>query len=267
MQLRVPADRRGSERGFTLVELIVAMVLLGIVGVLIVQGVMGGLGGYQKSKSQSDGMAQAAEAADRFGTDMRVARSAGRSGPIIAPSDLQDAIDTNGTLTDVATGDDLDWRDITEATPTSITFQADVIDEAGVGARPECVSWFVATPPKGWMLVREVRSYTPQCDPKGALLEDDSLTQPNASSPAPGTGTTPGIFTYVVSRTVGANCDSVALPGTPTPMQRNRIVSVRLNFRSLAQQRAQASNAALHDEVSIRSRTASDYQFALRCKA
>ena len=248
-----------------MIELVVGMILLGIVGAIIVTGVTGGVSGYQDAKSTSDGMAQAAEAAERFGTDLRVARSQGRSGPIISPSDLQLAIDTNGDLTDIATGQSLDWRDVFEATPSSVGFQADVIDEAGVGARPECVRWFVQAS-GGWQLRRTVRSYTPQCGGGGgAVLEDDGLTKPNSSQPAPGSGGTPPLFTFVASRTVGTNCSSQPTAGTPSAVDRNRIVSVRINFRSLAGAGATSSNSALLDEVTIRSRAASDYQFGLRC--
>lgn len=258
--------RGPREHGFTMIELVVGMVLLGIVAAMIIRGVTDGFGGYQDAKAQSDGMAQAAEAADRFGTDLRVARSAGRSGPIISPSELQDAIDTNGDVTDIATGQPLDWRDITKATGSEIVFQADVIDEAGVGARPECVRWYVATS-GGWSLRRQVRSYTPQCGGSGTLLEDDAMTSPNSSTPAPGAGGSPNLFTYVTSNTAGTNCSSSALASAPTAIQRNRVVSVRINFTSLATQRDASANAALLDEISIRSRTASDYQFGLRCGA
>lgn len=255
-----------SEHGFTMIELVVAMILLGIVGAIIVTGVSGGVSGYQDAKTTSDGMAEAAEAAERFGTDLRVARSQGRSGPIISPSDLQTAIDTNGDLTDIATGRSLDWRDVFEATPSSAGFQADVIDEAGAGARPECVRWSVANAAGGWELRRTVRSYTPQCaGGGGGVLEDDALTKPNASQPAPGTGGTPPLFTFVASRTAGTNCSAQAIAGTPSAIDRNRIVSVRINFRSLAGAGTAASNSALLDEVTIRSRAASDYQFGLRC--
>ena len=249
-----------------MIELVVGMILLGIVAAIIVRGVSDGFGGYQDAKAQSDGMAQAAEAADRFGTDLRVARSAGRSGPIISPSDLQDAIDTNGELTDIATGQPLDWRDITEATASSIGFQADVIDEAGVGARPECVRWFVATN-GGWSLRRQVRAYTPRCQGNGTLLEDDAMTSPNTATPAPGASGSGALFRYVVSNTSGTDCSSTAIAGAPSAVQRNRVVSVRIDFKSLARQADASANAALLDEISIRSRTASDYQFGLRCSA
>lgn len=254
------------ERGFTMIELVVGMILLGLVAAIIVRGVTDGFGGYQDAKAQSDGMAQAAEAADRFGTDLRVARSAGRSGPIISPSELQLAIDTNGEVTDIATGQPLDWRDITEASGSAIGFQADVIDEAGIGARPECVRWFVDTA-GGWSLRRQVRAYTPRCLGSGTLLENDAMTTPNTTSPAPGAGGSPNLFTYVVSNTAGTNCSSAALGGAPSALQRNRVVSVRINFKSLTRQRDASANAALLDEISIRSRTASDYQFGLRCAA
>lgn len=249
-----------------MIELVVGMILLGIVAAIIVRGVTDGFGGYTDSKAQSDGMAEAAEAADRFGTDLRVARAEGRSGPIISPSELQDAIDTNGDVADVATGKLLDWRDITEATPSSIGFQADVIDEPGVGARPECVRWFIASS-GGWSLRRQVRSYTAKCAGSGTLLEDDAMTDPNSATPAPGAGGMPNLFTYVVSTTSGSNCSSNAVPGSPSAQARNRVVSVRINFQSLAIQHDSSANAALLDEISIRSRTASDYQFGLRCTA
>ena len=249
-----------------MIEMVVGMVLLGIVALMIFQGVTDGFGGYTDAKSQSDGMAQAAEAADRFGTDLRVTRSDGRSGPVISPSELQDAIDTNGELTDLASGKPLDWRDSYEATPSSVGFQADVIDEAGVGARPECVRWFVATT-GGWSLRRQVSTYRDRCTGSGTVLEDDAMTEPNTVTPAPGAGGTPPLFSYLISSTTGTNCSSTAVNGTPSASNRNRIVGVRINFRSLARQANASSNSALFDEISIRSRTADDYQFGLRCSA
>lgn len=261
--------RRTSERGFTLIELVVACVLLGIVGIMITRSVMDANNGYLDSKSNSEGMAQAAEAAERLGADLRVARAIGRSGTVMDPSDLRDAIDTNTDLVDLATGTSLDWRDITEATPNSVTFQADVVDETTGGDSPECVRWFVSgTSP--WHVRREVRPYSAGCAGGGTLLEADEMTQPTTSRPAPGTGGTPRLFSFVLA-TASANtnvfgCTSMLFTGTPSPAQRNRITSVRIDFRSLAQRRNSAGNAALMDEISLRSRNATDYQDGMRCQ-
>ncbi len=261
----------GRERAFTLIELVVAFVLIGLVLGVAVSVVVRGFSGAAESSTTARARAQAAEAAERLGSDVRAARSIGRDGAKVAdPVDLQRAVRTDGPLYDLD-GNLLDWRDVVVAAPNRIVFQSDVVDEApGRASQPECVTWMVdnGVSGTGWYVRRVVRAYTNRCNRGGgAVREDDAMTPPVKASlrPAPGTAGVPPLFTYLVSRRSGAACRTIPTSSTLSSADRNRVVGVRLDFTGLVQVRDQATLTALRDEISIRSRSAADYQLAMEC--
>lgn len=254
------------ERAFTLVELVIACVLLAIVVAVAAKAIIDAFTGAADTASGASGKARAAEAATRFGADLRAARSIGRDGRgFIDPVDLRLAIETDGVLKDID-GNVLDWRDIIVAQPDRLTFQSDVIDEtAGAASQPECVTWQVVGG-GSWHVRRETRAYSLGCaGGGGAVLEADDLTEPTTALPRPGTGGTTPLFQYVVAELDGANGCRPSVVGTATGAQRNRITSVRIDFSALAQSGREAGRSQLRAEVTPRSRAGADYQFALGC--
>lgn len=258
-----------AELGFTMIELIVACVLVGMVVALAASSIMRGFAGTAETATSSGARAKAAEAAERIGADIRGARSTGRDGAHIADTaDLVRAVRTDGPLHDID-GNLLDWRDVTLAEPNALTFQSDVVDEAASStSRPECVTWSVGSTPSGWYVRRVTKAWADRCagGGTGAPLEDDELTPPTRHLPAPGTRGVPPLFAYVVARQVGDRCQTSVVSSRPlASAERNRVVGVRVDFSSVVVHRGEASRAALHDEISIRSRSAADYQLALGC--
>lgn len=269
---RPRSGSRLRERGFTMIELVVSFVLIGIVLAMAAGAIIRGFSGAAETSSSANARAKAAEAAERIGADVRGARSVGRDGAKIADvADLVRAVRTNGPLYDID-GNLLDWRDITAAQPNVITFQADVVDEApGASSQPECVTWSVANATGGWYVRRVARAYVDRCGGVpgggGTVREDDALTSPTPATvrPVPGTRGVPALFSYVVAQRAGGRCRAVVLNRQLSADERNRITGVRLDFSSIAVHRNDASHAALRDEISIRSRSAADYQLALGC--
>lgn len=260
-----------SESGFTLIELVVAGILLALVVGVAASTIIQGFKGAADTAATAGGRSSAAEAAERLGADVRGARSTGRDGAkIVDVAELADVVREDdagrvGVLYDIS-GNVLDWRDLTEATPNSITFQSDVVDEVG-GAQsiPECVTWYVADAAGGWYLRRVARAYSSGCSGGGRIHEDDAMTHPTRDLPRPGTSGAPALFSFVVASRSGGGCASRTSAGPLSRGDRNRTLGVRIDFSSLARNRDQAGRAALRDEFAIRSRAASDYQLALGC--
>ena len=251
-----------AEAAFTLIELMVAMIVLSLVVGIAGYGVISSLESTNEAGSTGKGRAMANEAAERLGAEVRAARSRGRDGTgVVDIADLRRAVRTNGTLYDI-NGTALDWRDLAIATPNALTFQADIVDEAGASI-PECVTWS-APPTRSWSLTRTVRRYTPGCTTAGAVLESDEVTERTSVRPAPGTAGSPPLFTYVVARSAVGGCSGIPT-SAPTAADRNRVVAIKINFTSLVERRANASAQDLQTEVSLRSRSGSDYQYAMGC--
>lgn len=248
-----------------MIELVVAFVLIGIVLSVAAGTIMRGFSGAAETASSTSARAKAAEAAERFGADVRGARSIGRDGAkIVDTSELVRAMTTDGDLFDIA-GRPLDWRDVTHAAPDRFTFQSDVVDErAGSRSEPECVSWSIAQAAGGWYLRRTTTSYTNRCASAGTVYEDDRMTPPS-TAPRPGTRGVPALFQYVIAQRGGQGCSSRVVAGPLDSPRRNRVVGIRIDFSAVVVQRGEASHAALMDEISIRSRSAADYQLALGC--
>jgi type II secretory pathway pseudopilin PulG len=257
----------GRERAFTMIELLVAFVLIGIVCAVAASSIIRGFSGAANTATSASGRAKAAEVADRLGNDVRAARSVGRDGARIADvADLVRAVQTDGVLYDID-GNVLDWRDITVAEPNRITFQSDVVDEAsGSQSLPECVTWQVDSSAQGWKVQRTTRAYATGCaNGGGTVLEDDAMTPPTTALPAPGTSGTPALFAYVLAQRVGQGCGPSTLSRTLSSDERNRVVGIRIDFSGLVVHREDASRTALRDEISMRSRSSADYQLALGC--
>ena len=271
LDARRPSRAQTTERAFTLIELVIAFVLIGLVLGIAVTVIVRGFSSAADTSSTTKARADAAEAAERLGSDVRTARSVGRDGAKIADTaDLERAVQTDGPLYDID-GNLLDWRDVVVAAPNTFTFQSDVVDErAGGTSEPECVTWSVANGAggTGWYVRRTVRAYTNRCaGGGGAVREDDAMTPPvkAAVQPRPGTSGVPPLFTYMVARARAGACVTTPLSSTLSSADRNRVVGVRLDFSGVVQVRDEAAITSLRDEISLRSRSAADYQIAMGC--
>jgi type II secretory pathway pseudopilin PulG len=242
-----------------MIELLIAFVLIGLVVSVAAATILGSFKSATEASSTTSARARAAEAAERFGSDVRTARSIGRDGSKVAdPIDLQRAVRTDGPLYDLD-GNLLDWRDIVVAAPDRFVFQTDVIDESSGGtSTPECVTWSVDSGANGgtWHVRRVVRAYSDRCaGGGGAVREDDAMT-PRGVAP---------LFTYVVARRSGSACATTPVASPLSSTDRNRVVGVRIDFSGIVQVRDAATSTSLRDEIAIRSRSAADYQLAMEC--
>jgi type II secretory pathway pseudopilin PulG len=257
------ASRAAAQAGFTLIELVVAGVLAAVVIGIIGSILMKSLSGSQDAAATVRSNATAAEAAERFGADVRAARSHGRDGSaIIDRISLRSAIQGDTDIVD-HDGNLIDWRDIAVANASQLVLQADVIDEAAGAARPECIEWRIEGT-STWHVRRIVRPYSPRCAGGGGALEADRITAPTNQRPRPGTGGTVPLFAYSVANRAGAGCTTVET-SSPTNVQRNRIVGARIDFASLDSYREQTSQTTSHEVIALRSRAGAEYQTAMEC--
>jgi hypothetical protein len=232
--------------------------------------IVGSFNGVDGAAGAVASTATAAEAAERFGADIRAARADGRDGSqILDVQDLRDALEADGVLRSTD-GDLLDWRDVSLADGDEIVFQSDVVDDGTTaGDVPECVHWQVESAGGGWDLRRTVRKYTVGCvgpSHGGTVYEDERMTPRTNIVPRPGAAGQRPLFRYVVANTAGAGCTNSVVNGPLGSPARNRIVSIRINFDSLIARRASASGSSLGTEISMRSRSNSDYQYAMGCE-
>jgi prepilin-type N-terminal cleavage/methylation domain-containing protein len=254
-----------AQSGFTLIEMVVACVLaamvIGIVGTVVMKALDGGRDAAATNRAN----ANAAEAAERFGADVRAARSHGRDGSaVIDRISLANAIKNDINLVDTD-GVEIDWRDINVATADNLVLQADVIDETTTSS-PECIEWRIEGT-STWYVRRIVRPYTLRCTGGGAALEDDRITAPIAASikPRPGSGGAPALFAYAVAFiSPGGGC-TTSETSSPNNIQRNRIVGARINFSSIDSDGSQSSQTASHEVIALRSRAGAEYQTAMEC--
>lgn len=251
-----------AQSGFTMIEMIVACVLASIVIGLVGTIVMKSLDGGRDAAATARSTANAAEAAERFGSDVRAARSHGRDGSaVIDRISLANAIEHDINLTD-HDGHEIDWRDINVASAGQLVLQADVIDEPS--ALPECIEWRVEGTTT-WHVRRVVRPYSLRCSGGGAALEDDRITTPTSARPRPGTSGTPPLFAYAVAApAAGGGCTTVET-SSPSNVQRNRIVGARIDFSSLDAHGQQSSRTTSHEVIALRSRAGAEYQTAMGC--
>lgn len=255
------------DRGFTLIEIIVAMVLLVIAVGLVGSGIIGALRSSTGARAGSVSDAAISRAISAFSTDVATAETLDRAeGQVRDPFDLADGVRTGDpiTRTDPASSSTLpvDINDIQRAEPTQFSVWSDVDHSLDNGV--ECVTWQAKSSGENFQVVRRAGA---SC---GSGDEQVLFSAPTAA--AASLNTQP--FTYVLQCNPGV-CGGTAKPkngacgtwesASVTGTQLRWIVGVRANFSSVSQQGQSAATTSGSTIATIRSRATLDYTAALGC--
>lgn len=151
------SSRPTHEYGFTMIEMIIAMVLLSIAMGLVGSALVNALSGSSVSTSGAIADSEIAKVTARFQDDLAVAETDDRAANLVREQLVLD----NALRNDAdASSDDpnssntnVDLEDIVVATPTMVQFKAEVV-RATPGA--ECVTWEAKTAGSAYMIVRTV---------------------------------------------------------------------------------------------------------------
>lgn len=264
--------RSRDEGGFTLIELIVALVLLGIVFAGIVYAVTQMSRSNGRAMNDRAAQRQALDALEQLRIDLRAARSPGLDAWDQRREALRDIIrfstmpvvrqQWSHLRLDGCSGVDVFecMRDVTFSSGTNLWFRADVrADLAGV----ECIGYSAAN----GRLVRTVSTNWRQCGPGSGgattvLLESRQLP----ANP----------FRYVMTWNPTMVRNTLADPadcrvdtrGSVQGAEQNFITAVDADFtgtQSIRTERGTAVNAGVRTGVQITGRTGGDYAFALGC--
>jgi len=261
---------RRRESGFTLIEVLIASVV-GSVVVLLVATTVGKLGtGLSTSQARDKSRVMTQQFSDNLVSDLRAARARDRAG-----ADAPSALVLRTALMDgrqqySSTNRPLDLNDITSATSTSMTFQADVVtDPTSADTMPECVTYAVSGSAV-WSIDRTVRAYSAGCaGGGGGVLTTDRLIGP-IDTKRTGRERPGRVFAYrYLVRTGPTSCNRVTdrTTVTLTAAQRNAVMGVdviglgagQAYGTSIAQTSSNAS-------VAIGSRQDDGYRTALGCR-
>lgn len=171
----------GRERAFTVIEMIVVMILMGITMAVMGRMLIDKLAGQQKTVTTQRAVAAGNEVVGQLGDDLRAARSPDRDAAKIGdPDRLRDAVLSDAAITDATNSSvTLDVRDVLVAEPTRLQFRSDAISEpAGAPKRIECVTYQVVSDGSLWRVVNDFNTASRNCT--GALrLQTRLMPSPN----------------------------------------------------------------------------------------
>lgn len=254
------------ERGWTLIELIVGMIIMIIVFGMVARGVMDAFSGASGSRAGSVSDAAISRASEAFKDDVARAetddRAAGRDRNQV---ELEYAV-RNGTVLQSSDPSKLgpaDIDEVVEATRNRLTVKADVrADRTGA----ECVTWAMQPSPDNKKL-QFVRTVQAPCG--GAVLE----TRTMLSAPMNQQGIEPNPFSYDLqcdrSSCPGAPSGSRCVPWTVTSVtgtrERRWIVTIRARLVAGATEGKSAGQSRSSVLAAIRSRDTTQYKDALGC--
>lgn len=257
------SDRRNYERGFTLVELLVSMVLGAIVLALVVGAIINMFGASERSSMRSKAQRATVNASEQLTSDLRAMRAPERD-----PFHTGSADNLRNLILFQRNPTNLLIHDILEATGSRLVFYAELVNTS---ARAECVTWSVE--PDG-SLLRTVRSFSPNCTTAGVTLQSTQVMPTPERTRASASASVPAPFSYRVlvhpaNTTTVRPDDCVATTRTSldTPLARNQATAVELNLRSFVAGKVARGDQELITAVSISSRQAQEYRFAIGCVA
>lgn len=262
------------ERGFTLIELIVGMVLAAIVLALVVGAIIDMFGSSERSAMDNKAQKAAALAADTLTSDLRAMRAPQREPRYTGSPDS-----LRSMLLDGANPNGYEIHDLLVARSTQVMFYAELVNTAG-NTTVECVTWFVR--PADRALIREVRSGSPSCggiSPTrgggGAVLQQQEIMPAPEQARASAAAQVPQPFRYRLQQVRNpANPDpSTCTTPTPTPgplnapLQRAQVTNVLMDLRSFVAGRVASGDQQLQSSATITARQSMEYRYAIGCAA
>ena len=258
---------RGSERAFTLIELIVGMVLSLIVLGILFSVVLDSFQGADRSSARRKAQQSATKAADLLTADLRAAAANQRDPRFYgSPDSLRHLILQEDD------GDGMSVHDIVVATDSQLRFYSDVDSDT---RGPECVTWEVV----GGALQRSVHALDGTryggCGAGALALTRISETRviPAPSSDAAVTPAPP--FAYRMLRVQDPSnpdpgtCQTVESGaggiGPNQRLARDQVIAVHLDIQAFVTRRGTSGDQRQRTTVSIPSRQSVEYRYALGC--
>lgn len=256
-----------------MVELIVAFTLLAIVLAIASKALVDGMASVATSTTNRKARQVTSDAVTRMEDDLYPARARHRTMDYVPEPDLlRDHILENKPLVDPYNPlVPLDVQDVNAATANRFLFQSDVrADSIVTGPVPECVEYKSRTVAGKWEFVRTVFAWTYHC--AGVVVVDG----PTVLARAPIAMAPPNLFFYSRYRNLNplaspldtTNCGSLVpalVTNVPAVRDRNSIVSITVDLRSLAQRNDGSGASAMRQSIALRTRKSRDYRHALGC--
>ncbi|MCB0880345.1 MAG: type II secretion system protein [Thermoleophilia bacterium] len=265
------------EHAFTMVELIVAMILLAVATALVVGGVMSGLRSSGAASAGSISDAAIARFSEQFVADVAGAETTDRIvGRVRDPFEFADAVRTGAAITSTepaTAGDRVDIYDVQQATSDTVVLMSDVLadrsEDPAVDPPAECVTWQVTRggSPQHVTYTRTVRE---TCG--GAVVDSRVILD----MPADVDGVNDDPFSYQLQCNLTDCAPTGAPAGTARPCgtwtrssvtgaKRAWIVGIQANVTTGTTQGRSAASSTQQQLIGIRSRTTSEYARALGC--
>jgi prepilin-type N-terminal cleavage/methylation domain-containing protein len=252
------------ERGFTLIEMIVALVLCGIVLALMIGAVIGVFGSSNKSSANAKSQKATVAAVEQLTTDLRSARAPERSPRYVgSPDGLRDVL-LRGA------GPALHSQDLLDARAGRLLMYAEAIASS---PREECILWEVRS---DGALQRTVYPFSPGCTAVTGpgLQQREVMPAPPAGASAAAAAPAPFSYRMLVQPDpLNPDLDPSDCT-TPAPranlasrLERNQVVGVDLNLRSFVIQRDGRGDQELLSSVSMSARQGMDYRYGIGCVA
>lgn len=269
-----------SQAGFTLIELVVAMIIFAVVLALTTHELVGGFGATASIMTTRKAEALVSHAADLMGDDLRSARSHDRNFDAIRqPLLLRKAIMRGDPITHSVTGVTLDVADVKVAEPTRFGFLSNV--KANPAGTPsvdpsECILYQLESAGGGWQMARYVNDYAGAgpCGTGGVK----TVVIPAQTTPMPSNAFS---YTLVCNRAGvnGLSCNGSVpaatppgsgncAPGAATSVSGtalNWIMTVSFDLSSLVERAEHNARDQLQDTIALRTRQNRDYLYALGC--
>jgi prepilin-type N-terminal cleavage/methylation domain-containing protein len=260
--MRLTLTQARSESGFTLIELVVALVLGLVVLVMLLGAITDMFGASERSANRSKAQRATVAAAEQLTDDLRSMRAPQRE-----PLHTGSADNLRNLLLFEQNRAGLEIHDLLVATPTRITFFSETVNaRAGV----ECVTWEVLA---DGSMQRTVRASTPGCGAPGAILHQSLVMPAPERARASAAVVIPDPFSYrTLEQPARVNvdpssCTNQTRTTLATDLQRDQVVGIDMDLRSFVASRSGRGDQELVTSVSITSRQSQEYRFAIGCVA
>lgn len=253
---------RHAESGFTLIELIVAMVLGLIVLALIFGVVLDMFGASERSGFRAKAQRSAVNASEMLTSDLRAMRAPQREPRFTGSSDnLRNLILFNENPTNILV------HDIVGATPTRLVFYAEVFNTS---ANSECITWEVLA---SGALQRSVRRFSAGCTAATVPLQQSLVMPKPEVARASALAAVPNPFRYrrlVQPTPANPNVSACTTPistNLVTNLQRDQVVGIDLDLRSFVMGKVGRGDQQLMTSAAIPGRQSQEYHYAIGCVA